>query len=319
MQIIRISSGREAEQVDSIEELPADGFTWLDFVRDDAPDWRAEVRRLTGFEVYDAHVIDSLNEGLPSIYEFTESYEMLVFRGLASSEVDSFTTKPTAFFVFSNLLVTIRSEESISVGTVAQRLLARAARAPRNPAELMLRILNAMVDRFLAMREPLARLLETWQEALLDPKNPFEDWMSLMRHRNRLRRLEQMCEEQLESVNAWRAETSTELDGPMTVRVNDLSEHIRRVLANAQHMEAQLESLVQIHFAAVAHRTNDVMRVLTVLAAVFLPLTLVAGIFGMNFEHMPELKLRYAYFVTLASMLILALGMLYVFRRKRWI
>ncbi|MHC4135684.1 MAG: CorA family divalent cation transporter [Planctomycetota bacterium] len=175
-----------------------------------------------------------------------------------------------------------------------------------------------MVDRFMAMREPLTRRLEEWQDALLDPSNPFDDWMALMRHRNRLRRLERMCDDQAATLDTWCDDTGHELD-PLRVRINDLLEHIRRVLSHVQHQEAQLESLVQLHFAAVAHRTNEIVRVLTVLTAVFLPLTLVAGVFGMNFEYMPELKLRYAYFVTLGCMLLLGLGALWLFRRKRWL
>jgi magnesium/cobalt transport protein CorA len=287
-------------------------------MREDAPDWKAEVQRLTGVIVHEAHAIDSLNEAHPTFYDGTDAYEMIIFRGLASSEVDALEARPTAFFLFANLLVTVRSRDSLSVGAVSARLLDRAVRTPKTPVELMLLVLGAMVDRFMAMREPLTRQLEDWQEALLDPKNPFDDWMALMRHRNRLRRLERMCDDQADTLDTWREDTSLEL-GPLRVRINDLLEHIRRVLSHVQHLEAQLESLVQLHFAAVAHRTNEIVRVLTVLTAVFLPLTLIAGVFGMNFEFMPELKLRYAYFVTLGCMLLLGLGALWLFRRRRWI
>jgi len=69
----------------------------------------------------------------------------------------------------------------------------------------------------------------------------------------------------------------------------------------------------------VAHRTNEIMRMLTVLSAIFLPLSLVAGIFGMNFEYMPELKMHYAYFFALGGMVMLAVVLLILFRIKRWI
>jgi len=73
-----------------------------------------------------------------------------------------------------------------------------------------------------------------------------------------------------------------------------------------------------LHFSAVAHRTNEIMRVLTVLSAIFLPLGLVAGIFGMNFEYMPELKMHNAYFFALGGMVTLAVVLLIIFRVKRW-
>ena len=76
---------------------------------------------------------------------------------------------------------------------------------------------------------------------------------------------------------------------------------------------------MQVNFSAVAHRTNEVMRMLTVVSAIFLPLTLVAGIFGMNFEYMPELKWKYAYFVVLSVMVLAGCVLLWLFRRRRWL
>jgi magnesium/cobalt transport protein CorA len=319
MEILLFPPDRRPERAEGLDRLPGQGFAWLDFVGEDDPDWQRHVRRLAGCEVHEEHVRDSLNAAHPSIYECTDDYEMLVFRGLASGGPDSLESRPTAFFVFPRVLVTVRSRESLSVRTTSMRLLGRAPRSPREPIEVMLMVLGAMVDRFMALREPLARQVEEWQEALLDPSNPFDDWMSLMRHRKRLWRLERMCDEQVSAVDAWREERSAALGGSLTVRINDLLEHIQRVRAHAQHLEAQTESLVQIHFAAVAHRTNGIVRTLTVLAAVFLPLTLVAGIFGMNFEHMPELRLRYGYYGALGLMLFVGFGLFLLFRRRRWL
>jgi magnesium/cobalt transport protein CorA len=183
----------------------------------------------------------------------------------------------------------------------------------------MLLVLNAMVDRFLALREPLEERLDHWETSLLDPDDPFNDWMTLIRHRNEFRRLERLCNEQVDALTDWREGGTVELDDSLSVRTNDVVEHVERVLGQAQHLQAQLESLVQIHFAATAHRTNEIMRVLTIVAAVFLPLSLIAGIFGMNFDYMPELKLRYAYPCALAFMLLVGGGMLYYFRRRNWL
>jgi hypothetical protein len=71
------------------------------------------------------------------------------------------------------------------------------------------------------------------------------------------------------------------------VRVNDLVEHIERVRGHARRLEGSVESAVQLHFSATAHRTNQIMRTMTVLTAIFMPLTLITGIFGMNFEFIP--------------------------------
>ncbi|MGD8483480.1 MAG: CorA family divalent cation transporter, partial [Thioalkalispiraceae bacterium] len=133
-----------------------------------------------------------------------------------------------------------------------------------------------------------------------------------------LRKLENLCEEQIEALQEWREDTVTEFDDHISVRFNDLVEHIERVLKFSVAQKQEAEALVQLHFSAVAHRTNEIMRVLTVLSAIFLPLSLVAGIFGMNFEYMPELKMHNAYFFALGGMATIAVILLIIFRIKRW-
>ena len=213
----------------------------------------------------------------------------------------------------------MRPAESRSIPAVKARLLNKQGRVSRRTFGLMHQIMSAMVDRFLAMREPLTEQLQRWRHDLLDPHHPYSDWMALMDYQSQLRTLSLLCEGQEDAIIQWREETSIEMDEHMAVRFNDLIEHIGRITRFAGEQQKDVEALVQLHFSAVAHRTNDIVRVLTVVSAIFLPLTLVAGIFGMNFQYMPELGYRYAYFVALGGMVVLAVVLLIIFRIKRWI
>jgi magnesium transporter len=78
-------------------------------------------------------------------------------------------------------------------------------------------------------------------------------------------------------------------------------------------------SLLDIYLSSISNRTNDVVKVLTIISTIFMPLTFIAGVYGMNFEYMPELKWKYGYFVVLGAMLISTLLMLAWFRRKKWL
>jgi Mg2+ and Co2+ transporter CorA len=181
----------------------------------------------------------------------------------------------------------------------------------------MLRLLNAMVDQYLELRQPLSAQLDRWQRALLNPQRAFDDWMALLDARNELLRLERMCEEQHDALQELRDHlVDTYEDRPngrakdlLLVRVNDVMEHITRVLNHAHRLESSLESAVQIHFSSVAHRTNETMRILTVITALFMPLTLITGIFGMNFNDMPLLKDRAGFWIAMGMMgVIFVLG-----------
>ncbi len=104
----------------------------------------------------------------------------------------------------------------------------------------------------------------------------------------------------------------------LIVRINNLDEHMRRVLRVTKQIDKQLDSLLELHYAMVNHRTNQVMRILTVMTCIFMPLTLITGIYGMNFEHMEFLKSPDGYHHTLMAMLALAILMISFLFYRRW-
>ena len=322
MNIVHFVEGTEVALLEAITSMPETGFVWLECIRDadENANWVGLVQQLTGCMVHERHVADSLNHAHPSFYDQTHDYDMLVFRGISSTtDTHDFLTRPTVFYIFDRLLVTIRDPESVSIPTTLDRMLNKAGRIPKRPVGLMHAILAKMVDRFLSLREPLLVQLDTWRRDLLDPNNPFDDWMAVMQRNSYLRRLAMLCDEQHDAVIGWREHTDVEFDDHLAVRYTDLIEHIERVMKFANEQKGEVDALVQMHFSAVAHRTNEIVRVLTVISAIFLPLTLVAGIFGMNFEYMPELKIHNAYFIALACMVGAAVGMLLLFKKRRWI
>ncbi len=313
-------SGAPPQDATDIVVDPPSHYYWLDFVREESADWAETVARELGHQVYDAHITDSLNVEHPSFYDSTDQYEMIVLRGLSpESGADGFDTRPTCFFLFPGALVTVRPRDSVSVPRIAEKLRTGGVRVPRSPESLFHSVANTIVDRFMALRGPLVEQFAEWQRRLLDPNDPFDEWRTIVLHRVELRRLETLCEEQRQAVDAWREGTPHEIDSSLGVRISDLIEHIDRVSADVRQIQSETEATVQIHFSAVAHRTNEIMRVLTVLAAVFLPLSFLAGLFGMNFENMPELKWKYSYFVALGGMALTAVGLLVYFRKRRWI
>lgn len=314
----------------SADDVPAGALVWCDCVYADGPVWTAPVQQLTGIRVLDEHLRDAENVNHPSFFDSTNDYEMIVFRGLAmrvealdAADVIHVKTRPVVFFLFPQVLVTVRAPDSRLMASVRTRLMSAVGRArlPSQPEELMLRILNAMVDRYLELRQPLAAQLERWQRQLLDTRRPFNDWYALLEARREVRRLEDLCEEQLDAVQEWRDERLEHsgdggLSEVLLVRTSDVVEHIHRVRSHAQRLESSLENAVQLHFSATAYRTNEVVRALTAITAVFMPLTLITGIFGMNFEYIPWLHSRAGFWWTMASMLALGVLMLLFLRAR---
>ena len=101
--------------------------------------------------------------------------------------------------------------------------------------------------------------------------------------------------------------------------LRDLYDHVIQVMDTVETYRDMVSGLLDLYMSMVSNRMNEVMKVLTIFAAIFIPLTFIAGIYGMNFEHMPELSTRWGYPAVLGLMLIVAGGLLYYFKRKDWL
>ena len=200
---------------------------------------------------------------------------------------------------------------------------------PVSPADMMLRMVSQVVDVYLDLRRELTRQLDHWQAELISPDTRFNNWPALLEARLSLHHLDEICEDQrsamqgwLESLNTW----TTPSDNPLIkeheilkVRSRDVLEHIDRVVHHVRRLEQSIETAVQIHFNAQSNRTNASMRTLTSITAIFLPLNLIAAIFGMNFDVIPMLHSSFGFWWTIGSMLLIALTLVWFFWRKRYL
>ena len=321
MQIYYFSrQGEIPKRLDSVEALPEEGFVWLDFTRHEAQSWPKRVEKLTGIKVHEDHVIDSFNGDHPSFFDGTDDYDMLIFQGLTPEECENhrnlIVTKSAAFFLFDRLLVSIHAESNVSFDVVKRKFCETKLRFPSTPFGMVHVILDAMADRYSTVVDELETRLDHLQDQLLDPKNPFDDWRELLSQRKQAHGLELLCEQNLAVLDTWNREMRVELTDGQRIRLNDLREHLLRLSRHADAIQKDVEVAMQLHFSSVAHRTNKIVQTLTVLSAIFFPLTLITGIYGMNFENMPELHWHYGYYALLAVLVGVGGGLLLWFKRR---
>lgn len=363
MRVFHVSADRFTELPDLPAQKPASGFLWIGVARAEfessLPALQERLQTWEGGPIVDLHVSDLLNAQLPSQYDYTSWYDLLVFRRLlagaagdkgapaeksrkalladARESLTSVDTSPVGFALFDALLITVHPNDCAVRDHFAQRLAAlsggsegrSATRMPASPADLMLRMVNHMVDSYLDLRRQLTRQLGTVQRELLNPHSRFHDWPLLLDARNALHQLEDTCEDQRSAVQEWidaldewpdaadaHARREREL---LRVRSRDVQEHIERVLTHVRRLEQSAENAVQMHFSALSHRTNAIMRTLTVLTAIFLPLNLITGFFGMNFDAMPLIHTATGIWVTLGLMALVGLSLGAFFWRKRYL
>jgi len=346
MQVFHVAADQFAELGGLPDALPPAGYVWVVSARhelqDQVADMQAALQRWTGAALFEPHVGDLLNNQLPSHFDTTSWYDLLVFRRLAAAPVEgqprlaAVDTSPVGFVVFDRLLVTVhptgcqvREFFVTRLRSQAQAPDQRGARLPASPADLMLRMVNHMVDSYLELRRLLTRQLGALQEALFSPRSRADTWERLLDARNMLHALEDTCEDQRSAIVEWidALDEWPEPPGPaeqrerelLRVRSRDVLEHIERVLAHVRRLESSGEAAVQMYFAAQSNRTNAIMRTLTVLTAIFLPLNLVTGFFGMNFEALPLIHSPRGFWAVFGVMLVLGIGASIFFWRKRYI
>jgi Mg2+ and Co2+ transporter CorA len=318
MKVIHLEPGRTALQVDSAEPQKPTGYYWLDIERNEA-DWYRDAAQWLDTHLHDQHLVDSLNGQHLPFYDGTDAYDLLVLRTLdAASPAEAPATRPVATFVTPRVLVSVRPQGDRVFDRLIDRLLMGQRKAPSSPVDLLALLISQIVDQLLGRREAVTELIADWQDALLQEQMPFEDWQSLAKLRSHLRRLESVSEDQLDALSAWREQTSLAIDATQQVRFEELTKDLRRIFDHAAVMQADIDSLMQIHYAAIGQRTNETLRFLTVISTVFLPLNLIVGIFGMNFVHLPFLGNEAAPWVTAGVMAFLAIGLLSWLRSKRW-
>ena len=103
------------------------------------------------------------------------------------------------------------------------------------------------------------------------------------------------------------------------IYLRDIYDHTIQVIDSVEDFRDILSSMVDIYLSSISYRMNDVMKVLTVIATIFIPLTFIAGVYGMNFEYMPELKWRWGYPVIMLAMSLIGVSMFAYFKKRRWV
>ena len=184
---------------------------------------------------------------------------------------------------------------------------------------LVFSLLDAVVDGYFSVLESLGERITEIDERLLH----LRPTPGLLREIHALKRqviYVRRCAWPLrELLGAIQKSPSALFGENVAVYFRDLYDHAAQVIDTIETYRELLSSLTDLYMSISGNRMNEIMKVLTIIATLFIPLTFVAGVYGMNFEHMPELHWPWAYPAVMLSMLAIALGMLAFFRRKGWI
>ncbi len=315
--------GADGQQCEGGQELLGQWQTgqadtlWLDIEGDLSGDIRAELSRIGLHELAIADI--ERQRQPPKLEEFSNN-TFILFRGIIQLDEDLvLTPQQIGFFVGEHFLVTIHRGESLSINRLWSEIQGGSSLAA--PGQLALQVMDYASDRYLQKILDFEAHLGDLEESLLS--KPSDSVMTeLVGYRSELRKLrrifnyhhrlvEEILREEPEHLGTGQGENW----------------HLWRALGNRCERLFSLTGmyyeicgdLVEGYISISSHELNTTMKILTIITAIFVPLSFLAGLYGMNFDNMPELHLEHGYFFALAAMASTATLLIYIFKRKRWL
>jgi magnesium transporter len=305
---------------EKLTELLADkeSLVWIDMEQPTEKDTRllSEVFHFHPLTIEDA--VETRNQ--PKVESYN-NYLFLIVHGVTmETNSTNFITRELDIYLGANFVLTYHHESFRSINAVKTQIRNNTFHCERGADYLLHQILDKLVDLYIPVVDDFETAINNIEDRIFQMKKGSNKLLQeIMDFKRSVARLVRISSKQIDVI-ARLANGEFPLIGKNVLPFyRDIYDHLHRVSLLAEHYRDLVGGLLNLHFNVVANRTNDVVKTLTIFSAIVLPLSLIAGIYGMNFENMPELKTRNGYFLTLASMAFVAITLLIYFWRKGWI
>ena len=294
-----------------------DSILWLDIEGEPAESETSLLHDTLG--LHTLAIQDAQRTRHPPKLEAYEDTTFILLKGLGT-DADGlhFSTIQLAIFIGERLMVTRRTGTSPGTDTLFAQAAQNASLFNKGPAGLALRLGRLLADRYLKVLLDLEPRLEEIEDDIV--RNPDDRLLAeLMNYKTELKKFRRLFVYQQQLFQELKTVNYPFFDDNTRHELIDVYEQLERVssLANLYHELAT--DLAEGYISVASHHLNQIMKILTVVMSIFVPLSFLAGIYGMNFENMPELGSQSGYFILLSIMGSIVLVLLYIFRKKHWL
>ena len=294
-----------------------DDLLWIDIQQPEERVLESLLEERFGFHELAAE--DSLSPNTLPKYDAFAGYDFFVFRAVYVNLAEHGSqTDKVAAFLGRNFLITVHRDPMQSVDDVCNRLPSDQRLLGNGPDFLLYSIVDQLVDAHFPLLDSIEESVDDLQDDIFRDARPshLDELLHLKRDVNVLRRQSLPQRELLNQISRGDAAF---VQKQHLIYFRDVYDHMFRISETIDVERDMMAGTMEAYLSVVANRTNEIMKVLTVLSTIMLPLTVIAGIYGMNFEHMPELHWRYGYLFALGLMAITDGALLLWFRRRGWI
>jgi magnesium transporter len=313
----RVEEGYTVEQ---IPELLSDETIvfWVDF---EEPSELDDQILLNVFHFHPLTVEDCrANRHHPKVEEFPDYLYFILHGVRTETSAERFNTIELDGYLGRNYVVTYHHEKFKSIDEVKRRVRSTPIPCQRGAAFLLHQIVDHLVDDYLPVMDDFDERINKLEDDIFTSKRPnnavLEEIMNLKRSVLRLRRISSKQLDVLYRISHGEFALINRQTLPF---YRDIYDHLVRVTDLAENYRDLIGGSLDAYLSVISNRLNEIMKVLTIISAIGVPLTFIAGVYGMNFDNMPELHSRYGYYVVWGVMICIAGGMLLLFWRRGWL
>jgi len=312
-----IDEGFTVEQLPELLTAPG-SVLWVDM---ESPSEADDHILLDIFKFHPLTVEDCrANRHHPKVEEFPDYIYFIVHAVRTDTSPDHFNTIELDGFLGANYVVTYHHESFPSIVKVKQAVRASPVSCQRGPAFLLHQIIDGIVDDYLPVMDDFDERINALEDNIFKfnraNQEILEEILGLKRSVLRVRRI---SSKQLEVLYRMSHGQFAQISGAVLPFYRDIYDHLVRVSDLAESYRDLISGSLEAYLSVVSNRLNEIMKVLTIFSAVMLPLTFIAGVYGMNFDHMPELHWRFGYLFAWGLMILVAAVMLTLFWWRGWI
>jgi magnesium transporter len=274
----------------------------------------------THFNIHPLVLEDIVNTGQRPKMEDFVNYIFVILKMLYYDEkINETKTEQISLILGSNFVISFQENEGDVFDPIRERIRSDRGRIRKMGADyLAYALIDTIVDNYFIILEKLGEKIEDIEDELVT--NPALETLqtihSLKREMIFLRKSVWPLREVISRLERWE---SPLIDKSLNIYLRDVYDHTIQVIDSIETFRDMLSGLLDIYLSSVSNRMNEVMKVLTIIATIAIPLTVITGIYGMNFQFMPELQWQWSYPIVLLAMLTLGILMIRYFRRKKWI
>lgn len=272
------------------------------------------------FQIHPLTLENIMNTSQRPKLEYFPGYIYIALKMIDWNQADQeIVAEHISLILTDHKVISFQEKEGDVFNSVRQRIKNNVGKIRKSGADyLVYALLDSIVDQYFVVLEKLGDQTELLEDVLIHQPSP-ENLQIIHQSKRNLIYLRNSVWPLREVINRLEKDESKLIQKNTKLFLRDIYDHTIQVIETIETLRDMVSGMLDVYLSSVSNKMNEVMKVLTIIATIFIPLTFVAGIYGMNFHYMPELSWKWAYPVTLFAMFLIGLGMYFFFKKKKWL